>query len=187
MTESPKMLRQMAQEMDRNDFDMTQNVLTERSVELAKQVVARQFFSTIDKRGQLTAMGKGLDQRPLEDNVDLMMSSDFTRSLRALKYRQRVIEGKGSRQMQGCLNYSQPAEVGDPTFLAQQNAQYKPYTQSYDVKSDVRTFNELRMRRIRENIESGEVFQRNRQRGIPENVNFRRVSAFKLDNGDIDR
>ena len=59
-------------------------------------------------------MGKGLDKRGLEENVDLMMSSDFTRSLRALKYRQRVIEGKGSRQMKGCLVYSQPEEVGDP-------------------------------------------------------------------------
>ena len=76
--------------------------------------------------------------------------------------------------------------MGDPAFLAQQNAQYKPYTQSYSVKSDVRTFNELRMRRIRENIELGDKW-RQKQRGVPENVSFRRVSAFKLDNGDIDR
>ena len=72
-------------------------------------------------------------------------------------------------------------------FLAVQNAQYKPYTQSYEQRSDgVRTFNELRMRRIRESQAIGEVW-RKKQRGIPEHVNFRRVSAFKLDNGEIDR
>lgn len=174
----------MAIEMDRNDFG-NEDILTERSVEVAKQAVARQFFGTIEKRGQLRDMGKGLDQRPIEDNVGLMLNGDFTRSLRALKYRQRVVEGSGSRQMKGCLNYETLPDVGDTEYLESQKKQYKPYATPYEHNSHARTFNELKLRRIRENIAVGEVW-RQKMKGPPPGVSFKRVSAFKLDNGDID-
>ncbi|GMH87730.1 hypothetical protein TrVE_jg2812 [Triparma verrucosa] len=180
------MLTRIAREMERSDFDNSESLLTERSLELAKKTVARQFFSTLDSRGQLKDMRAGLENRSQNDNVDLMINSDYTRSLRALKYRQRVIEGKGSRQMKGCLSYETIPEVGDPEYLESQKSQYKPYTQPYETNSAVRTYNELKMRRIRENIEVGEVW-RQKTKGVPEGVSFRRVSAFKLDNGDIDR
>ncbi|GMI02171.1 hypothetical protein TrST_g14258 [Triparma strigata] len=185
LTGSPKMLRQIAREMERSDFDNSESLLTERSLELAKKTVARQFFSTLDSRGQLKDMRAGLENRSQNDNVDLMINSDYTRSLRALKYRQRVIEGKGSRQMKGCLSYETIPDF-DPEYLESQKSQYKPYTQPYETNSAVRTYSELKMRRIRENIEVGEVW-RQKTKGVPEGVSFRRVSAFKLDNGDIDR
>ena len=108
------MLKQMAMEMERDDFSSCISILTERSVEIAKQAVARQFFGTLEEHGQMKDMGKGLVDRPVEDNIDMMMRGDYTRSLRALKYRQRVIEGKGSRQMKGCLVYQMAPDVGDP-------------------------------------------------------------------------
>jgi hypothetical protein len=135
--------------MDRDDFGSCNTILTERSVEIAKQAVARQFFGTLENRGQMRDMGKGLVDRPVDANIDMMMQGDFTRSLRALKYRQRVIEGKGSRQMKGCLIYQAAPDVGDPQFLAHQEAQYKPYAKGYEENSNVRTYNELKLRRIR--------------------------------------
>jgi hypothetical protein len=150
---------------------------------MAKAAVARRFFGTIENRGQTKDMRVGLEDRPLTDRVEVMMGSDFTRSLRALKYRQRVIEGKGSRQMQGCLSFAKIPEVGDPEFLARQERQYKPYAKGYEENSHVRTFNELRLRRVRESVDAGEVW-RQKTKGVPEGVSFKRVSAFKLDNGD---
>ena len=49
----------------------------------------------------------------------------------------------------------------------------------------MRTYNELKLRRIRENVEVGEIW-RQKIKGPPEGVSFKRVSAFKLDNGDIE-
>jgi hypothetical protein len=168
-----------------NDFDEEKvyDILTQRSVEVAKEAVARQFFGTLDNRNQMKDMRVGLEDVPMSGRVDIMVNADFTRSLRALKYRQRVIEGKGSRQIQGCLKYKYAEDVGDPVFLAKQDAQYKPYAQDATKDSQVRTFNELRMRRIRDNVAAGEVW-RQKTKGVPEGVSFKRVSAFKLDSGE---
>ena len=148
------------------------------------QAVAQQFFDTIEQRGQYKDMGMGLCDRGTDQNVELMMNSDFTRSLRALKYRQRVIDGKGSRQMQGCLSFTRIPEVGDEQFLMKQEAQYKPYAAPVQKKSNVRSFNELKHKRIRECIEEGEKWRKN-LKGPPPGVSFKRISAFKMDDGNI--
>jgi len=79
--------------------------------------------------------------------------------------------------------YKSPAEVGDPQFLAKQDQQYKPYAAGYEQNSQARTFNELRMRRRREEVDAGAVW-RDKTKGVPEGVSYKRVSAFKLDAGD---
>jgi len=106
LTNEPNKLGRVARELEMNDFDegKVYDILTHRSVAVAKEAVARQFFGTLDSRKQMKDMRvQMLEGRTLSGRVDVMVNSDFTSSLRALKYRQRVIEGKGSRQMQVSL------------------------------------------------------------------------------------
>jgi len=86
--------------------------------------------------------------------------------------------------MKGCLVYETLPEVGDPRFLANQERQYKPYAKGYEENSNVRTYNELKLRRIRESVEIGEKWRSKLKGGPPPGVSFKRVSAFKLDNGE---
>ena len=119
LTNEPKRLMQVARALDRNEFEDIA-MITERSIEVAKHAVANQFFNTLESRGQVKEMGMGLNDRDKEGNVALMMDSDFVRSLRALKYRQRCIDGKGSRQMSGYLSFERIPEVGDVEYLKKQ-------------------------------------------------------------------
>jgi hypothetical protein len=52
------MLKQMAMEMERDDFGSCNAILTERSIPLAKKAVAQQLFGTLEQRGQMSDMGK---------------------------------------------------------------------------------------------------------------------------------
>jgi len=184
LTNEPKKIKQVARALDRSEFEDTA-IITERSIPVAKHAVAQQFFNTIEQRGQYSDMGMGLNERGTDGNVELMMQSDFTRSLRALKYRQRVIDGKGSRQMQGCLSFERIPEVGDEAYLRKLKEQYKPYAAPSEKSSNVRNFHELKQKRIQDSIAEGDKWRARIKGGPPAGVSFKRVSAFK--NEDIDR
>ena len=86
--------------------------------------------------------------------------------------------------MQGCLSFTRIPEVGDPEFLKKQNEQYKPYAAPQEKRSNARNFHELKQQRVREAVESGEKWRKN-MKGPPPGVSFKRVSAFKMDDGKL--